>query len=223
MDTLSENIFVDFCDHLGYRTEKIPTQSDDGLKTPDFRVISGDRSLVAEVKEITPNEEDRKHIEAFQNDEIRVHSSKPGERARREIKSAAKQLREHSGRGYPLIVVLYENFEIEGPNPFYPMFYTMPYNIDFAMFGMIAVTVSLEDRSKRYPDKSGPGKTTNEKEKKYISAVCVISNHDDKTFFVYHNPFAEVPLSTDWFSGEHCIHYKKPEPVYGSPQKWIKI
>lgn len=223
METRSEKLFADFCNRLGYKTEKIPTQSGDGLKTPDFRVTNRKLILVAEVKEITPNKEDRRHIEAFQKGEIRVHSCKPGERARKEIKAAAKQLREFSGRGYPLIVVLYENFEIEGSNPFYPMFYTMPYNIDFAMFGMLTVTVSLSDRNKRYPDRSGPGKTTNEKEKRYISAVCVISNHDDSTLFIYHNPFAEVPLSRDWFTGDHCLHYKKPEPIYGSPQKWEKI
>jgi hypothetical protein len=55
--TKSEELFKKYCANQGYAVEKIPEESE---KTPDFLVSTSQGQLIAEIKELCPNAEDKK-------------------------------------------------------------------------------------------------------------------------------------------------------------------
>lgn len=221
--TLSERIFQEKILELGFEIRRIPESPKSG-KAPDFEIITHQSRIIAEVKEITANDEDVKSIKGLHNGETVVHSSVPGERVRRAIRSGSKQLRAYGTERDVKLLVVMQNIQFEGKTGgFVPMFYTASSDIDIAMFGFLTVTASLGQNKSVTPDHSGKGRTTTKEEKNYLSAICVISDPKSRQLIFYHNPFAVNPLDPNLFYGETITHFIKPEPVFERPLEWQQI
>jgi hypothetical protein len=220
--TKSEKLFEAICKRLHYEVTKIDTNSKEGLQTPDFVVKTPNFSLIAEVKELTPNPDDQRQIREMKEQNATLGGSVIGARVRRAIRSASDQLERFEDRQIPLVIVLYDNVRTGDGRASYPMFYTEMHHIDAAMYGNLVVTVQFGGQEPRIPDRAGGGRTLTETEKNYISAVAVISDWDDETLHIYHNYFAKVPLSSSGFNDLKCIHFLKRGIPWSQPWKWEK-
>ncbi len=122
-----------------------------------------------------------------------------------------------------MIAVLYNNVQTADGRVGMPMFFTELHHIDAAMYGNIVVTVSLNGSKVHAPDKAGGGRCLTETRRRYVSAVCVLSDWDDQTFYLFHNFFAKHPLRIDVFADPQCFHYVKAGNPWTSPWKWQQI
>lgn len=213
MDTHSEILFSKICQQEGFFAEKIPT---DGKPSPDFRVSTPYGELIAEVKELTPNKEERELIRQQAKGIIVAFGDTIGSRARGEIQRACRQLKRFREERLPSLVVLYNNVTAT-----VPMLHLYSHDIDAAMNGQWVTYVSLVPGGPKRPDHNGGKRGLTANNGRYVSAVAVISDHDDETLLIYHNPHAEVPLPVGIFTGNKCIHYRKPSSTYGAPTTWI--
>jgi hypothetical protein len=223
--TKSERLFRDICIRHEYTVGRICCESEARLKTADYEVLAHDLTFIAEVKELTPNEQDLQIIRELKE---RGYPSiagggEIGSRVRVKIRQAAKQLRRYSGRHVPMILVLYDNVATEDGRASFPDLWLEGFQIDAAMYGHLVAHVTLNPGGSQRPDKSGPNRTLTESEKKYVSAIAVISSFDDKTVKIYHNRFAEVKLPTTVFDDAMSTHFEKRGEASAEPWKWHKI
>jgi len=216
--THSEQVFASICRRHNYEVTELPTRPQQ--KTADFSVVTPDCRFIAEVEELTPNADDHRQIRELKEQHWTHGGGKVGARARKAIRDASRQLREHTPESVPLIIVLYNNIRTSDGRMGYPMDHLELFHIDAAMYGNLVVHVSLGNRTSRTPDRSGGGRTTTTQEKTYISAVAVMSDWDDETILVYHNSFATHPLPRSVFSDSKSFHLRKPTQVFDTPMKW---
>ena len=219
-DTQSEELFAAICDRHGYEVTKLPTRSAEQRRTADFSVETPQGRLLAEVEELTPNDDDLRQIKEMKETGVTSGGGTIGARARRAVRHAALQLRDHCDEKVPMIAVLYDNVRTSDGRVAYPMYYSEHYHIDTAMYGQRVVHVPLREDVTPGPDRSGGGRTTTLDEKNYLSAVAVISDWDDKTLYVYHNCFAELPLPGELFSDHQCHHFEKSSDPHAEPWQW---
>jgi hypothetical protein len=222
-ETKSERLFAELCKRHGYRAFKIEPESRAGRRTADFQVSTPHGDIVAEVKELRPNREDRHYIQEMKEKHQATYSSTVGSRAREALRDAAKQLKRHIGRGLPMVAVLYDNVQTADGRVGMPMSFTELHHIDAAMYGNLVVTVPLKGGKVHDPDKAGGGRCLTETRRRYVSAVGVISDWDDQTLYMFHNFFADTPLRVDVFADHKCFHYVKAGHPWTSPWKWQQI
>jgi hypothetical protein len=218
--THSETIFERICRDAGYDIERPTLRDYEGVPTADFVVSTPAFRLVAEVEELRPNKEDLRQIDSARRGEMTAGGCTIGARPRQHIRRAARQLRGYSAQGIPLIVVLYDNVRVGDIRVAYPTFYLQPHDIDAAMYGDRTAYISMATCARTKPDRNGGRRTCTAKEKNYISAVAVISDHDDATVIFYHNQFANVPLAPPAFRGSNFFHLQK---VPDEPWKWVPL
>jgi len=218
--THSETVFERVCQNAGYYIEKLALRDRERVPTADFIVSTSNFRLVAEVEELRPNEEDLRQIDSIRRGKMTPYGSTIGARPRQHIRRAARQLKSYSAHGIPLLVVLYDNVRVGDIRVAYPTFYLQPHDIDAAMYGDRTAFISAATCAPTGPDRNGGRRTCTANEKKYISAVAVISDHDDATVIFYHNQFADVPLTPPAFRGSNFFHLQK---VPDEPWKWIPL
>ena len=218
--THSESVFERICREVGYEVERPLLRCREGIKTADFEITASGQCLIAEVEELRPNRDDMRQIQAMQDGIPVGGGCTIGARPRKHIRRAAEQLKPYAHRGVPMLVVLYDNVRVGNTRVAYPMFYLQSHDIDAAMYGDRVAYVSLVTRSRTRPDGNGGRRTCTANEKNYVSAVAVISDHDDKTVLFYHNCFARVPLAAPLFRGENFFHLQK---VAWEPWRWSAI
>jgi hypothetical protein len=172
---------------------------------------------MVEVEELRPNRDDIRQIRETESNSFTGGGCTIGARPRQHIRRAAHQLKPYAAEAIPLIITLYDNVRIGKTRVAYPMFYLQPHDIDAAMYGDRTAYISLATGRRSVPDRNGGKRTCTASEKDYISAVAVISDHDDATVFFYHNSFAKVPLRPPLFRGEAFLHFVK---VVDQPWKW---
>lgn len=220
LDTKSEELFAAICGRHSYEVTKLPTRSDEYLKTADFSALTPYGRIVAEIEELSPNPDDLRQIKEMKETGITHGGGTIGVRARRAIRHASIQLSDHSNEQVPLIAVLYDNVRTLDGRVAYPLYYLEPHHIDAAMYGQRVVHVALRGGVTPHSDRSGGGRTTTPNEKNYLSAVAIISDWDDKKLFVYHNCFADYPLPVEVFSDHLCHHLKKGSDPCQEPWQW---
>jgi hypothetical protein len=212
-ETLSEQLFADLCSREGYSPTKIPT---DGKPSADFRVLTPLGCLLAEVKELTPNKEERELIRQTEKGEIVAYGGTIGSRAHREIRRASEQLGMYRDEKLPSLVVLYSNITQSCNN-----LHLEYVDIDVAMNGQWVTWVSRPDGGPRPPDFNGGKRALTDWSGRHVSAVMVISNLNHERAYIYHNAHATTPLPVGTFVGENCFHYKKPGMPQETPTKWV--
>jgi hypothetical protein len=219
-DTRSEQLFAAICTRQGYQLEKLPTRSEQRLKTADFAVQTPYGRIVAEVEELTANRDDLRQIREMKESKRTSGGTIIGARARTALRHAAVQLRDHLEEQVPMVAVLYDNVRTSDGRVGYPMYYLEPHHIDAAMYGDRVAFVSLGGGALPRSDRSGGGRTTTKNERNYLSAVAVISDLDDETLLVYHNYHAVIPLAAEIFSDDRCRHFWKRQDPHGEPWTW---
>jgi hypothetical protein len=220
LQTHSERVFWKICVEQGYRIEKLPTREKLGMRTADFRVSKDESTIIVEVEEIQPNQDDLRQIREMKENHFTASGWTIGSRARKHIRDAADQLKAHSNDKLPLVVILYNNICRSSPGLMWPMSNLESNDIDAAMYGEMVVHVALKSGAISRPDRSGGKRTLTATEKTYISAVAVILDYDDKTIIFYHNWFAAIPLPKTFFVGSNFFHLEKPGEPFALPSQW---
>jgi hypothetical protein len=218
--THSERVFDEICQRAGYAVERPSLRDREGVATADFIVRSGSAVAVVEVEELRPNQDDIRQIREMEANNFAGGGCTIGARPRKHIRRAARQLKPYAAENIPLVIALYDNVRIGKTRVAYPMFYLQPHDIDAAMYGDRTAHISIATSGRARPDRNGGKQTCTASEKNYVSAVAVISDHDDATVIFYHNRFAKVALRAPLFRGKNFFHLAK---VIGEPWKWAAL
>jgi len=230
MPTKSEALFDHYCNLRDYQSE--PIEAGGGLgKTPDRVVSTPFGQLIAEIKELTPNDEDKRQIEELKQQGWTTGGGRPGARTFSVIKRAAPQLKRFADRGLPCVLVLFDNIVIDGMRPRAGCIHLESSFIDFGMYGLQAVHLSPESpepgsRLVQVADGRGGRRQMTDDARVYIGALAVLYEHPETSeplLYVYHNYFAEVPLSPQIFRGPHDRHFRKTRHPDESPQEWQDV
>ena len=124
--TKGEIGFQEFCKTNSVAFERISTSKD---KTPDYKLIIRDTMIIAEVKDIEMNEEEKDVQKKMEAGQVRSWGpTQIGARVRDAIGKANRQLRKLTCGKFPGVLVLFDN----RPWPFNVVW---PYEIKVAMYG----------------------------------------------------------------------------------------
>ena len=194
--TVAEAAFQSFCDRApGYKCQRVKEGSG---KTPDYIVTVADQKIIAEVKEVGRE----------------VNEGTVGDRARRMIQKANRQLKALTENRYPGISVLYDPFSLfqaTGPMGFA--------HIRAAMYGFHTLGLSdptdPAEPSRVVREWAGRERTTTPKKNTTTSAVCVLRL--DSQLLVYHNRFAAIPIDPLVMEFEGVFQYRISEDML----KWL--
>jgi hypothetical protein len=163
-------------------------------QTPDYELTIGDTKVIAEVKDIEMNDEERDVQQKMKIGQMQVWgSSKVGSRVRDAVSKANKQLKKFTHGNIHGILVLFDS----RPFPFNILY---PYEIKVAMYGFETFDLSV---SKDFSPPAimgrrfGKGKKCTPYHNTSTSAVTVLE-FDKQTkeyqLMIYHNKFSAVPL-----------------------------
>lgn len=217
MLTQSEQLFEEFCRQHGIRYKRLPPANH---RTPDYVAYVPRRKIVVEVKEISPNSNERRAHELARQGQFVITSSTPGERVRGKISDAIPQLKSATKGRFPgLLVLLDTGFAAD---------HTNSYNIMVAMHGLethylsvphaIAEPITLLDKG------FGPRRKTTPTSNTSLSAIAVFNQFDDPpSVTVFHNPYARVPLMPCLLARYGIKQFGLADKVPGSFSKWTEL
>ncbi|MEI8141156.1 MAG: hypothetical protein WCI03_14985 [bacterium] len=106
--TTSEQLFEKFCGMNAIQYERIPTTDDE---TPDYAITLCGTRVIVEIKELTPNEDDKKVIQKSKTalpGECVCWGGTLGKRVRHKIESAKHQLKRLAAGKFPGVLLLYD-------------------------------------------------------------------------------------------------------------------
>lgn len=182
--TISEDLFERLCNGRKVQWKRLATRDQEGLRTPDYEIRLSGRKVIVEVKQIDPNDQDRRQPE--------VDWSDARFRIRIKIKSAAGQLRPIAKGQHPSIIVLFDNTDLRTLGS---------ENILNAMYGeeVVDILVSREPNvaHRAIAHRFGGGRRLTESEGLYISAIgrLRVGSDGEGEMDLFHNRFATFPLS----------------------------
>ena len=187
--TTSEEVFERFCSERQIPLRRIPEAH---TRTPDYELECGQVRVVVEVKEVTPNDEERESERLAQRGVGKAISHTPGDRVRHKIKSCSGQIKARARGVLPSMLVVFDRGRVAG--------HVDPYNIRVAMYGLEQVYISVPPIGMGSPHAVGmgygPKRQMSPDHNTSISAIgaLVMTGPDDIFLIVYHNKFAQVPL-----------------------------
>jgi hypothetical protein len=133
MSTVSERHFLNYCKARGYRVKRINPPKKTG-RFPDYETTTPTGSVIVEIKEFTPNDEDKAFAAALEKEgKAHFDNRAIGKRVRKAIIDSAPQLRRYKDTPLPEILLLYDNLAsgcYGGIND-----YLDPMNVGAGMFG----------------------------------------------------------------------------------------
>ena len=109
----SESLFEELCVKHGIALTRLDPPHD--LKWPDYELNFGDKLVVAEVKQIDPNEHDKQHGKALERNEIVYQCRNPDSMAKRVRNAIGKSTRQISSflkyrnLAVPSILILFDH------------------------------------------------------------------------------------------------------------------
>ena len=189
--TVSELLFQDYCTRAGIRWNRI---GEEHGKTPDYELVVDGRTIVAEVKEITSNKDERESDRLLQERGYgEVLGGKPGARVRKKIMDSSPQIKARTAGRHPGLLVLYDDGRIAG--------HLDPYHVMTAMYGLEVVSMAVPEDPSISPYRTGarfgPDKKMTSDANTSISAIgaMVLTAPDGiLALRIYHNEFAAVPI-----------------------------
>lgn len=221
--TLAESLFEAACAAAGIRAHRIAPSAVPGRRRPDYRVDLAECGAFVEVKQINPNEADRRFADEKDAGGIPVLSIEPGARLRGAIRDANGQLRQASMSGVPTLVAILDATS--------SLVYTDPYAVKTAMFGLDAMVIAVpRDRSvsPHFLRMKRRGKATlTEEDNRSISAVAVIRPIPPREgpaplLLVYLNHWARVPLNESHLRGHVAYQFALGQDKRGATD-WIEL
>jgi hypothetical protein len=209
--TKSELLFKAYCASQSYRIEKFLEDSDE---TPDFLVSTPHGQLIAEIKELRPNDDDVRIIAGQGGTIGRI----PGKRVQKQIDRSKNQTERFAVRQIPCVIVLYDNIVVNGMRPFYPNYYLSPTDLVFGMYGELTATIVFDKAAGRIIEarrEFGKNQNLTAERRQEISAICVLCDFLENVppcLYTYHNVFATPPrqLSRKIFAGVNDRHFRNP-------------
>lgn len=225
--TVSETLFEELCNHQGVACTRL--QELLNAQQPDYEVRPSGRLVVAEVKQIDPNEEDKAFHKALECGEVASRTRNPdhmAERVRSQIDSSRPQIRQYLADhpNTPAILVLYDNAHNK---------YTNPYTIQVALHGWEQVTFRLGRESTTVAERGfgyRNNKALREGKNEHLSALATLhecwefDSHERNLYLqFYHNPFATIPLNPLWWQHPKIAHFALEAKVSGKFQDWAPI
>lgn len=202
--TVSEELFAKLCSIRGIGCARIPQSA---KKTADYEVSLGKIMLIVEVKQLDPNEEDKK-LAAVWGTSDSPGAVAPSDRVQGLLKEAYPQIKGSSGGKRPTMIVVYNN---SGNWNWIDTF-----TVAKAMFGSFGIVLGLQS------DESiaviGQGYLGKRKVRKHafrsLSAVGVLKQvgPDGIRLDCHHNPFAPIPIEPILLSHLADAQYIHPNP-----------
>lgn len=205
----AEELFENWCCRVGITCNRIPTQ--DGRRTPDYKLVVNGKTIIAEVKDVEENREEKANKRRINEDVEKcgigigeAERGTPGKRIQGKINksqiSSWLQQEEHSG---PAILVLHETDTYK---------HLKPEDVMAAMYGELTAELRASASEIRPgPMKSGGKRKMTEDSNVSISAIMTLTQTaaDQINVNVYHNCHAKYPLQTlDFPDTRH--QYKHP-------------
>ena len=226
--TTSEECFLEYCELRKYRVHRIVPDINAG-RFPDYQVDTSSGSVIVEIKELTPNEDDRLFAETLKEEGRASYHRAIGKRVRGAIMDAAPQLRRYRDTLSPEVLLLYHNIVIDGRRSWGGNDHLDPLDLAGGMFGA-PVMRFWRDPLNKPPDASdashGGGRQLTKTTRRYIGAVAVLNRgtatsplHID----FFHNPFSTKPLWPRYFLHPDDRHYIKPDHPDESGWDWSEF
>jgi len=190
--TRSEILFERFCDKAGIPFTCIPPESRVGHPTPDYELRLQLPAILAEVKQIDPNHEDKMLLRELQQTGAYEFEDILGKRLRGKISEAASQLRARLRPGQPALVIIYNNVDVLRG-------FTDPHHMMSAMYGLYEVVFTtsrgLAARLLSISRRLGGSRRLTPEHNTTVSAVAVLFDGPEGPYLVvYHNRFAANPI-----------------------------
>ena len=184
--TLSEQLFEQHCETRGIACQRI---DEDGTKVADYSLQLAAREIVAEIKQIDPNQNDLAR-EARPPGTLVGMVVSPAPRVRNLLASAYRQIKPYAAKSIPGIVVCYNNAGF--------LTYIDNFTVTRAMLGGTAVRLALDQEGiiRRVGQQFTGGRTATRNTCRGLSAVCVLStpSRGATKLVAYHNPYASNPI-----------------------------
>jgi hypothetical protein len=218
MATVSETLFEAFCSAREVEYERVPEATE---SRPDYWVVAGRLRVVVEVKQIDPNPDDIRSMDLHAQGKAAAMGGAPGERIRKALRAANRQIRKLAdGCDAPGVVVLFNNTPCH--------LYTAPYAVMTAMRGLDVVSVNLS--ADGGPGAFGAARPGPKSEMRpgvncSTSAIAVLSGAapedssvpgDRLALDVYHNRHARVAIDPDFMRWDLVRHFSLPSDSHGS-------
>ena len=194
MRTKSESLFEDYCAKAGIDLMRIPEVNS---PTPDYVMSIQGTSIVVEVKEIVPNQDERKSERVlYERGYGNILSVTPGDRVRKKISDSSPQIKARTEGIHPSILVLFNQGLVAN--------HLDPYCIRVAMYGLEMVHIAIPKDYSVSPYTTGmsygPKRKMTEEHNTSISAIGVLAvpRRNQPSLTVYHNKHAAVQLESSF-------------------------
>ena len=195
--------------------ERIPEST---TKTADYRVSIGSITLIAEVKQLDPNDEDKRLGKVWGTPQS-PGAVAPSDRVQGLLNDGYSQVKRSSEGKWPTMIVVYNN---SGDWNWIDTF-----TVAKAMFGSYGIVLGLQ------PDQMiaeirrgylGQRKVTKDTFRS-LSAVGVLRHAGSERleFCCYHNPFANVPIEPISLVRLANVQYVHPNPHARGFVQWEPI
>ncbi len=203
--TESETLFQSYCAERGYTVTPIPVVPNSG-RFPDYNVQTPNGFAICEVKELTPNEQDKEVEANLMNYGESDYSCAIGKRARASLVEASGQLSRYRVDPRPCMAVIFDTTAGD---------YLSPADLDAAMFGKPVVLfrdAHLNPKDRRSNFTHGGDRKLTEERRLYVGAVGVLLPARRKSpvrLDIYHNPFTTKPVWPAYFPHPSDRHFIK--------------
>jgi hypothetical protein len=207
--------------NVGLSVSRIATGAE---RTPDYRLSVAGQEVIAEIKQLDPNDAEKADIVRFNEGKSGGYSALPGERIRRELSKANKQLAPLAKGHCPAIAVIYNNVFLRS--------HTNPYHVRVAMYGveqvLFAVPNDPRQRAHFVGVKFGPKRKMTPDHNTTISAVGVLvlnppGDPQSPQLIIYHNIYAKVPLDPELLRRYGLPQFTLPSGPSSMSREWIPV
>jgi hypothetical protein len=229
--TKSEMLFEELCKQHGIRCKQLPKADH---KQPDYLLDLNGNRVIAEVKEISPNDADKQFVQ-----DMKITGKASGilqpetlaRRIRNDISKSGKQINEYLTQypNTPGLLVLFDN------TGHIPTLFTDPNLIRQAMYGWEHVILETPCKEQSHSViNCGFAERNNAEVRRdknlQLSALVTLHEfidiHTQKrclSLIFYHNQYAQSPFDPMWWMGVGIEHFKLEEKQEGQFQNWVKI
>lgn len=225
--TYSERLFQELCDMHNVQWNRLPELQTS--QQPDYELMFGSQKIVAEIKEMVPNEDDLAVSNALRTQgrvSGRLNPDTQSRRVRSDIRASRGQLRSYQVRnpGVPAILVIYDGTDSR---------YLDPYFIQIAMHGYEEAVISTAGEHPVIVDQGfAPrnNRTIREDWNCQLSALVTLHEFNDfdtherkLALSFYHNQHAEAPFLPGLWQAPGVAHYRLGSKEPGQYQNWELI
>jgi hypothetical protein len=202
--TVSEQFFEAHCSSRRIRFRRLPEGTS---RQPDYELLLCPGSVIAEVKQIDPNETDLSP-EVLRQCQEQGYGLAPVDRVRGLIDSGYPQLKPYAQRGFPCILIAYNNAGLVN--------YIDEHTVTKAMFGPLFLHFQFgpSDGVRWTGTGFGGGRKVTRNTCRSLSALCVLETGSPgvSRLHVYHNPYADVPANPTQLASVADFQYVYDDP-----------